>query len=289
MPDIMDIDAIFDEAQAEVEAENTKEEAGGSEDQTDDTGITQDDPEVEVKEDLTDGEDVEETEESATEPATSPDKVVQTIPDVEKAFNQRQNQAFASLRTRAEQAEAQLQFYTDYAKKNGLTLAELTERYQQSVLAEEAKQTNIPVEVLQRQREAEAKIALLEQKQAEMLNQEREKQFNTAFDGFVKTTKLDEKTINQFIQDIADNGIDVVSKPSAKALEAVYYMLYPEKQEEMMKQKIMQKQKKDSKSAPLTHSAGNHLNQTTTEKDIDKAVDDFLAGTPYEHLQSKKK
>lgn len=270
----------FDEVFSEVEEEMSQEQQSEPEENTDNAEEVQD----------LDSEQETENEESSSE--TENEEEVQT-----QQAQSKEAIGFARLRKAKEAAEKELQtykgklaFFENLATQNGMTVDQLIEQYQQAIFERESKTKNIPVEYLKNQKALEDKTKQLESVIKGMTEQQQSAMFNQAYAEFLKEIPLSEEETNKFFESAVQKGFNLLNTPTPEAMKMAYYTLNPDKFTELTRQKILQKQKKDQRRAPVVPSGSSSSSKTSQESvQEDEWMKKFFEDTPYASKMKPKK
>lgn len=273
-----DFDELFAEAKEEVSKEMEDTEDVTPEEVEEDEDLEG------AFEDVDDEEEVEEDE----EPEVTPEDK-QAVKDLTKAeleaLNQtinRQKEGLINQRlTIAEQAK-QLNILKNVAEEFGITVEELLANTEKSVIKAKAEKQGVPEDVIRSQREQQKQINEL-QRSVEQANMEKQRiAFDSAFNEFSKDIPLTPAEIDDFFAKAVQSGINLVTNPTEKSLRFAYYAVYPEKQEEIIRQKILRKTKEKAKKNPINPTASGGKVDKTAEEEYKKWEKGFFRGTEYE-------
>lgn len=139
--------------------------------------------------------------------------------DPNMLFNQQKaNEAFANLRVRNKQLEETLKGVAALVGIDGNVENEtLVPALQAKILENQAKQQNVPVELLQR-------LQTQEQQLAQFTAQQRQRNIEASFAKIRETYKLDQSQMNKFAEDLIANGLNPFTQEVD--LEAAYRNLH---------------------------------------------------------------
>jgi hypothetical protein len=224
----------------------------------------------EVETDVEDTEDVEETEETDTEDETTQEETEETQSDTFK--NDKQNQAFAELRRKAQENEQAAAFLKRFADSAGVSPDEIVKRFEQKQLEQEAQKQNVPVEVLQRLRSLEEENMAVK---STLVGEKLDKQIQ----GVIEKYKATEDDIKATFNEMLNSGVDPRNNPNVdfeKFYKAANFDKILEAQVKEAKQTSLSQKKKRQEQAAIPN--GTSTTQTGTDIDdlVAKDVKDIL-------------
>lgn len=237
-----------------------------SADQPEDQISEEEDPE-ETEDNPSDGQEGEET------PAEDEQKSDETPAEDKK--QSKQNYAFAEQRLRIKKQD---DFIKNIGKLIGMddssSLEDIQEKVKDALLAKEAKEQNIPVDILKRLERAESLIQ--ENDQIKL-----EKKVTENFADLIEEHNLSKEEVDDFTQYLIDNNKNPMLDSNVD-LQAEYLKLHFKDmiasavQEAVAKEQARQKKVEDSSASGVPKS-----NSDKGEKKIDsvKALDDLFAST----------
>lgn len=243
----------FDAEWAQEEAEELESEAGEGETVEGDEDLEQeqeqDEPEADVQ--TLDEEDPQDAQET---------------PDL--SAEQERNAAFAKLRRERDEAAKQASFLQKLADDNGMTVEEIVQRYENARLEEEAEETQVPVEVLQR-------LKHLESENEAIKSQNFTARFNSEVESTIKKYNASEEDVKKTFEYAHENGLTELLKSGSTTFEAAHKLAHMdtmiEKQVQSAIQDSLSKKKKRQQDAPLSHGSAADY---TVESLEDQAVSD---------------
>lgn len=243
-------------------APDEEEPADNSEDQ-----ITEEDVPEETDDNPSDGQEGEET------PAEDEQKSDEAPADDKK--QSKQNYAFAEQRLRIKKQD---DFIKNIGKLIGMddssSLEDIQEKVKDALLAKEAKEQNIPVDILKRLERAESLIQ--ENDQIKL-----EKKVTENFADLIEEHNLSKEEVDEFTQYLIDNNKNPMLDSNVD-LQAEYLKLHFKDmianavQEAVAKEQARQKKVEDSSASEVPKSSSDK-----GDKKIDsvKALDDLFAST----------
>ena len=233
-----------------------------------------DKPEDQVSEEEKPEETVEESEQAEDESQDESDSQEETQP-VEDKKQSKQNYAFAEQRLRIKKQD---DFIKNIGKLIGMdgssSLDEIQEKVKEALLAKEAKEQNIPVDILKRLERAESLIQ--ENDQIKL-----EKKVTDSFTGLIEEHNLSKEDVDAFTQYLIDNNKNPMLDPNVD-LEAEYLKLHYKDmvasavQDALAKEQARQKKVEDSSASGVPKSVSD---KGETKIDSVKALDELFAST----------
>ncbi|WP_142952926.1 hypothetical protein [Bacillus cereus] len=205
--------------------------------------------------------------------ATNPENTTVEPPSTENQNfpNDRQNEAFARIRRENEQYQQQIsemQRFRDTIAEigaaRGMTPEQVLESYEQARLQQQAQETGVPVEHLQRLQQVETQ---LEAQQYQQLQSETQNQLVALQQKY----NLSNEDMSAFIDTAQEQGFD----PRFAPVEAYYLML---NQENITKRAVEQARQADleaEKQRQLTTPIGNKGGAAATPT-MDEEVEAFM-------------
>jgi len=191
---------------------------GGEDDTTEETTDTQE-PSEETEETSADETSPEETAEETEEQEETPEQEESEPASKESTRQSRQNHAFAEQRL---QIKKQNDFIRNIGKLIGFdekaSLEEIQEKVKDVLLEKEAKENNIPVDLMKRLERAESVIQ--ENDQIKL-----EKKITEAFTDLIDEHNLSKEDVDGFTQYLIDNGKNPMLDPNVD-LQAEYLKLH---------------------------------------------------------------
>lgn len=206
--------------------------------------------------------------ETETETETEKETEKETTPPVETE-EQKRNRAFAELRRRAEANEKYASVIQKIAEQAGTTPEEVVRRYEERMLEEQARQENVPVDVLKRLQALEQENAMIkEQTAAQRLTEQIEK--------IQKTFNASEDDIRNTFAYMMESGVDPRNNPNVN-FEAFYKAanfdkLLEQKQKEAEQSLLSKKKERQQKAVASTHDGSAAQSEDDLDAMIDKEV-----------------
>ena len=232
-----------------------------------------DEPEDQVSEEEQPEETVEEPEQAEDESQDESDSQEETQPAEDKKQS-KQNYAFAEQRLRIKKQD---DFIKNIGKLIGMdassSLDDIQEKVKEALLAKEAKEQNIPVDILKRLERAESLIQ--ENDQIKL-----EKKVTESFTDLIEEHSLSKEDVDAFTQYLIDNDknpmLDANVDIHAEYLKLHYKdMVNAAVQEAVAKEQARQKKVENSSASGVPKS-----NSDKSEKKVEsvKDLDDIFAG-----------
>lgn len=195
---------------------------------------------------------------------------------------QKDNQAFARMRTELKQANNNLeaaksviQFFDVRAKQMGLNgIQDLMEKTVESELNKQAQKEGVPVDVLRRINELEDKVQQQDIERNNLIRGQKEREVNHTFDTFMQKHSLSNQDLNKMANDLVKDGFNfdaLMNMPSA----AVTKILNSYLPETSLKQEDLAKKEQIRKEVPHT---GNTSSGSNTINEIDKIAKTWANG-----------
>lgn len=159
------------------------------------------------------------------------------------------NEAFATLRKERDSFKKYADVIMNIAEKNGITPDELVKNFENKRLEEEAKNQNVPVDVLKR-------LQSLEAENERIRNEQFSKQFNESVDKTKQEFGLSEQDVTATIDFMVKNGFaDKISFEQAYKL-ANFDTIMTKAKEQAQQEYLEKKQEKQS-TAAIPHGNQN--------------------------------
>lgn len=195
---------------------------------------------------------------------------------------QKDNQAFARMRTELKQANNNLeaaksviQFFDVRAKQMGLNgIQDLMEKTVESELNKQAQKEGVPVDVLRRINELEDKVQQQDIERNNLIRGQKEREVNHTFDTFMQKHSLSNQDLNKMANDLVKDGFSfgaLMNMPSS----AVTKILNSYLPETSLKQEDLAKKEQIRKEVPHT---GNTSSGSNTINEIDKIAKTWANG-----------
>lgn len=253
----------------DVDTEPTEdaEEESTEEVETEEEEITEDNEEENVSKEAS--ETKETTEEDITED------------DVEETEGKPTFDAFAEMRVRTKEAEKKAQELESKIKgfdELAVSLGykdynDLLEAGKNKTLEQEAKQQNVPVEVLKELKQTRLEVEKLKQDKELIIQEEKEAAVLHAIEQFTDKHKLSEDKFKSVLKDMGSDGFDInfMMEMPQKALSR---LLNSYLDNEVLRQKEIAKKEKIKREVP-TNPTDDKIDSSTQ---IDELVDVFTKG-----------
>ena len=187
---------------------------------------------------------------------------------------QKDNQAFARMRTELKQANNDLeaaksviQFFDVRAKQMGLNgIQDLMEKTVESELNKQAQKEGVPVDVLRRINELEDKVQQQDIERNNLIRGQKEREVNHTFDTFMQKHSLSNQDLNKMANDLVKDGFsfDALMNMPSSAVTKILNSYLPETS---LKQEDLAKKEQIRKEVPHT---GNTSSGSNTINEIDK-------------------
>lgn len=195
---------------------------------------------------------------------------------------QKDNQAFARMRTELKQANNDLeaaksviQFFDVRAKQMGLNgIQDLMEKTVESELNKQAQKEGVPVDVLRRINELEDKVQQQDIERNNLIRGQKEREVNHTFDTFMQKHSLSNQDLNKMANDLVKDGFsfDALMNMPSSAVTKILNSYLPETS---LKQEDLAKKEQIRKEVPHT---GNTSSGSNTINEIDKIAKTWANG-----------
>ena len=195
---------------------------------------------------------------------------------------QKDNQAFARMRTELKQANNDLeaaksviQFFDVRAKQMGLDgIQDLMEKTVESELNKQAQKEGVPVDVLRRINELEDKVQQQDIERNNLIRGQKEREVNHTFDTFMQKHSLSSQDLNKMANDLVKDGFsfDALMNMPSSAVTKILNSYLPETS---LKQEDLAKKEQIRKEVPHT---GNTSSGSNTINEIDKIAKTWANG-----------
>ena len=195
---------------------------------------------------------------------------------------QKDNQAFARMRTELKQANNDLeaaksviQFFDVRAKQMGLDgIQDLMEKTVESELNKQAQKEGVPVDVLRRINELENRVQQQDIERDNLIRGQKEREVNHAFDTFMQKHSLSSQDLNKMANDLVKDGFsfDALMNMPSSAVTKILNSYLPETS---LKQEDLAKKEQIRKEVPHT---GNTSSGSNTINEIDKIAKTWANG-----------
>lgn len=195
---------------------------------------------------------------------------------------QKDNQAFARMRTELKQANNDLeaaksviQFFDVRAKQMGLNgIQDLMEKTVESELNKQAQKEGVPVDVLRRINELEDKVQQQDIERNNLIRGQKEREINHTFDTFMQKHSLSNQDLNKMANDLVKDGFsfDALMNMPSSAVTKILNSYLPETS---LKQEDLAKKEQIRKEVPHT---GNTSSGSNTINEIDKIAKTWANG-----------
>ena len=195
---------------------------------------------------------------------------------------QKDNQAFARMRTELKQANNDLeaaksviQFFDVRAKQMGLNgIQDLMEKTVESELNKQAQKEGVPVDVLRRINELEDKVQQQDIERNNLIRGQKEREVNHTFDTFMQKHSLSSQDLNKMANDLVKDGFsfDALMNMPSSAVTKILNSYLPETS---LKQEDLAKKEQIRKEVPHT---GNTSSGSNTISEIDKIAKTWANG-----------
>ena len=195
---------------------------------------------------------------------------------------QKDNQAFARMRTELKQANNNLaaaksviQFFDVRAKQMGLDgIQDLMEKTVESELNKQAQKEGVPVDVLRRINELENRVQQQDIERDNLIRGQKEREVNHAFDTFMQKHSLSNQDLNKMANDLVKDGFsfDALMNMPSSAVTKILNSYLPETS---LKQEDLAKKEQIRKEVPHT---GNTSSGSNTINEIDKIAKTWANG-----------
>lgn len=195
---------------------------------------------------------------------------------------QKDNQAFARMRTELKQANNDLeaaknviQFFDVRAKQMGLNgIQDLMEKTVESELNKQAQEKGVPVDVLRRLNELENKVQQQDIERNNLIRGQKEREVNHTFDTFMQKHSLSNQDLNKMANDLVKDGFsfDALMNMPSSAVTKILNSYLPETS---LKQEDLAKKEQIRKEVPHT---GNTSSGSNTINEIDKIAKTWANG-----------
>lgn len=186
---------------------------------------------------------------------------------------QKDNQAFARMRTELKQANNDLeaaksviQFFDVRAKQMGLNgIQDLMEKTVESELNKQAQKEGVPVDVLRRINELEDRVQQQDIERNNLIRGQKEREVNHTFDTFMQKHSLSNQDLNKMANDLVKDGFsfDALMNMPSSAVTKILNSYLPETS---LKQEDLAKKEQIRKEVPHT---GNTSSGSNTINEID--------------------
>lgn len=189
----------------------------------------------------------------------------------------KQNQAFARMRKELESEKKLSSFVKQIAEQQGVSPEELMNAYEERRLEAEAKEQNVPVDVLKR-------IRSLEEENTTAKKQAFNERFNREVSEVQNKYNLDQEGMDEVFRFMAENGYANQDGTTNISFEDAYILSnkdsFLEKAKEDGRQEYLkEKKKKQQKAAPDTGNSGGgtakQQDGTFTTDDVKKQFAEF--------------
>ena len=195
---------------------------------------------------------------------------------------QKDNQAFARMRTELKQANNDLeaaknviQFFDVRAKQMGLNgIQDLMEKTVESELNKQAQKEGVPVDVLRRINELEDRVQQQDIERNNLIRGQKEREVNHTFDTFMQKHSLSNQDLNKMANDLVKDGFsfDALMNMPSSAVTKILNSYLPETS---LKQEDLAKKEQIRKEVPHT---GNTSSGSNTINEIDKIAKAWANG-----------
>lgn len=195
---------------------------------------------------------------------------------------QKDNQAFARMRTELKQANNDLeaaknviQFFDVRAKQMGLNgIQDLMEKTVESELNKQAQKEGVPVDVLRRINELENRVQQQDIERNNLIRGQKEREVNHTFDTFMQKHSLSTQDLNKMANDLVKDGFsfDALMNMPSSAVTKILNSYLPETS---LKQEDLAKKEQIRKEVPHT---GNTSSGSNTINEIDKIAKTWANG-----------
>lgn len=195
---------------------------------------------------------------------------------------QKDNQAFARMRTELKQANNDLeaaksviQFFDVRAKQMGLNgIQDLMEKTVESELNKQAQKEGVPVDVLRRINELENKVQQQDIERNNLIRGQKEREVNHTFDTFMQNHSLSNQDLNKMANDLVKDGFsfDALMNMPSSAVTKILNSYLPETS---LKQEALAKKEQIRKEVPHT---GNTSSGSNTINEIDNIAKKWANG-----------
>ena len=195
---------------------------------------------------------------------------------------QKDNQAFARMRTELkeannnlEAAKSVIQFFDVRAKQMGLNgIQDLMEKTVESELNKQAQKEGVPVDVLRRINELEDKVQQQDIERNNLIRGQKEREVNHTFDTFMQKHSLSSQDLNKMANDLVKDGFsfDALMNMPSSAVTKILNSYLPETS---LKQEDLAKKEQIRKEVPHT---GNTSSGSNTINEIDKIAKTWANG-----------
>lgn len=195
---------------------------------------------------------------------------------------QKDNQAFARMRTELKQANNDLeaaknviQFFDVRAKQMGLNgIQDLMEKTVESELNKQAQKEGVPVDVLRRINELENRVQQQDIERNNLIRGQKEREVNHTFDTFMQKHSLSNQDLNKMANDLVKDGFsfDALMNMPSSAVTKILNSYLPETS---LKQEDLAKKEQIRKEVPHT---GNTSSGSNTVNEIDKIAKTWANG-----------
>lgn len=195
---------------------------------------------------------------------------------------QKDNQAFARMRTELKQANNDLeaaksviQFFDVRAKQMGLNgIQDLMEKTVESELNKQAQKEGVPVDVLRRINELEDRVQQQDIERNNLIRGQKEREINHTFDTFMQKHSLSNQDLSKMANDLVKDGFsfDALMNMPSSAVTKILNSYLPETS---LKQEDLAKKEQIRKEVPHT---GNTSSGSNTINEIDKIAKTWANG-----------
>ena len=195
---------------------------------------------------------------------------------------QKDNQAFARMRTELkeannnlEAAKSVIQFFDVRAKQMGLNgIQDLMEKTVESELNKQAQKEGVPVDVLRRINELEDKVQQQDIERNNLIRGQKEREINHTFDTFMQKHSLSNQDLSKMANDLVKDGFsfDALMNMPSSAVTKILNSYLPETS---LKQEDLAKKEQIRKEVPHT---GNTSSGSNTINEIDKIAKTWANG-----------
>ena len=195
---------------------------------------------------------------------------------------QKDNQAFARMRTELkeannnlEAAKSVIQFFDVRAKQMGLNgIQDLMEKTVESELNKQAQKEGVPVDVLRRINELEDRVQQQDIERNNLIRGQKEREVNHTFDTFMQKHSLSSQDLNKMANDLVKDGFsfDALMNMPSSAVTKILNSYLPETS---LKQEDLAKKEQIRKEVPHT---GNTSSGSNTINEIDKIAKTWANG-----------
>lgn len=224
----------------------------------------------------------ENNEELESENEADEDNVLDLEAEEGPSDYQKDNQAFARMRTELKQANNDLeaaksviQFFDVRAKQMGLNgIQDLMEKTVESELNKQAQKEGVPVDVLRRINELEDKVQQQDIERNNLIRGQKEREVNHTFDTFMQKHSLSNQDLNKMANDLVKDGFsfDALMNMPSSAVTKILNSYLPETS---LKQEDLAKKEQIRKEVPHT---GNTSSGSNTINEIDKIAKTWANG-----------